>query len=100
MDQNKTWHQLFRHTEKMVHAAEADAWERLAALELNRQRLLTELPVPTESDASLLIEILKLNQILEQLGSDQRQLLADTIRQGQKTKSGITAYQNITATQH
>ena len=100
MDCTGPWHQLLRQTEKMVHAAEAEAWDRLAMLQLDRQRLLTDLPAPAESDASLLIEILKLNQLLEQLGGDQKQFLADTIRQGQKTENGIGAYQEVTATRH
>lgn len=100
MADQTAWHQLFSLTERMVYAAEDDAWEQLGELQQQQTQLMASLPAPTSADASLLREILSLNQTLESLGKSQRDGLAEQLHKGQKNRQGINAYQSVTANCH
>lgn len=94
------WQQLFELTQIMVQAAEDQQWTEVNELQQARDQLMTTLPDATLAEASLLTQILHLNQALANLGNEQRDQLAGKLQQGQKKRQGISAYQAVTAQYH
>lgn len=98
--QMANWNRLLAQTKEMVEAAEEGDWDGLAALQLDRDQIITTLPPAESSDVGLLQEILILNQTLTDLTTNQREELAGSLRQGQKNRQGINAYQDVTVRTH
>jgi|GEM_PF-3461544 len=84
----------------MVAAAQNDAWDQLGELQGHRDHLISTLAAPTAADTSLLQQTLTLNQTLETLSSEQREVLATSLRLDQKKRQGINAYQAVTENCH
>jgi hypothetical protein len=100
MGDQATWQRLAALTEKMVSAARASEWETLGELQFDRDQLITALPPASNDDAGILQKLVALNQILETLTENQRNSIAESLRQGKNNRRGINAYQKVTGGTH
>ncbi|HAC35095.1 MAG TPA: hypothetical protein DCF45_11315 [Gammaproteobacteria bacterium] len=89
------WQQFYQTTAEMVRLAHDCAWEQLSERQQQRDRQLQQLPPASNQEAGLLEELLKLNQLLERLGQQQREQLSNTVKQAQHHKRGVNAYHAV-----
>ena len=85
------WQQFYQTTAEMVRLAHDCAWEQLSERQQQRDRQLQQLPPASNQEAGLLEELLKLNQLLERLGQQQREQLSNTVKQAQHQPYASTA---------
>lgn len=89
------WSEVLAHTEAMIAAAKAGAFERVSALELDRRELLKGLPAACAETKALLAEVIERDRELIAIVECARREAADLLRQARQAQACAGAYLGV-----